>query len=394
MKKKGEKSSIKIIAVVALLVATFSVTLYGSLMSVGADNGGIKTSRNMQGGLVSAGAPRSQLALKQMFDSMSLVRTNGNRTIYEPITEEYLKAVADKIENGEKPRLSVEEILYIISDSITLGARYDAVKLHGEGNVILKKSSSDKPMHIATLEQRQSVYDIILYRIRSLCHESAFEIDGDTVVYYPDEAGERNRSRYFVFTSVSDSARTDNIVYCPGDGQRISLFPSDNTEAVDLKYMTATNEPLSEVERGILESEGYNPDRCRNITPACWNGITECKAVIISGRIVIVDPERGVAVDSAPSDMRTVSIAAGDSDGDGIYELYFTGYSDEGCAAIKYFSGNIEILAETEFCIGAYEDIDGKGVSFYRVDQIESGEYLNLLRRSGDKILFQEEITK
>ena len=388
MRVKSEKSGIAITLAALLLVAVFALALFASLLSIGADNGEIKTSRNLRGGLVSAGAPRSQLALKQMFDSMGAVRTNGNRVVYEPITGEYLASVAEKIQNGEKPLLSVEEVLYIISDSATYPEKYDGVKLHGEGTLILKKDDSEKQAHVAALEKSRTVYRIILYRIKSLCHESAFEEDGNTLVYYPDAADERSRARRFVFTEVSDDGRSDNIVFYPGDGQKITLYPTSDTDLFDLKYMLLSGDELSSAEIGILEACVYSADRYRNVTPAYWKGVTECKLVIISGRIIIVDPSSGRATDSAPSEMRTVSIAAGDNDGDGKYELYFTACSDGESAAVKYdpIKGEIEMLMKKDFCIGAYERIDGDGVSFYKVEQIESGSYLNLLSRKGDKI--------
>ena len=388
MRKKAEKSGVIIIVATLLLIAIFATAMIGSLLSIGADNGEIKTSRNLNGGLASAGAPRSQLALKQMFDSMGVVRTNGNRVIYEPITEEYLAAVLGKIENGEKPRLSVEEILYIISDSVSFIEKYDGVKLHGEGTVILKKGVGDKPAHISALEQSSAIYQIILYRIKSLCHESAFEYDGDTLVYYPDAVGERNRARRFEFSEFADDKRADNIVYCPGDGQRISLFPSADYKENDLKYMLLTDDPLSTYEREILETSGYDADRCRNITPSYWKGHTDCKAVIIGGRIIIVDSVSGKVTDSAPKGTRTLSIAAGDNDGDGRYELYFTAYSENKSVAVRYVPGSnvIDVLFETEFCIGAYEAFDSEEVNFYRTEQVESGSRLNLLRRIGNEI--------
>ena len=389
MSVKNRNSGILMMVLSALMVLVFASALFGSLMLIGAESGEVKTVRNSPSGLVSAGAPRSQLALKQMFDSMSKVRTNGNRVIYEPITEEYLSAVAERIEKGEKPLLSVEEILYIISDSVACSEKYDGVKLHGVGTVSFKKDYESRPEHISALEKRAAVYSIILYRIKNLCHDGAFETDGNTTVYYPDIT--RNREKKFIFSEISDETRSDNIVFYPGDGQRITLYPSTDAESADLKYMLQNGEPLSEAELNILKSSGYDADRCRNITPSYWKGNTDCKAVIIGGRIIIVDPTSGKATDSAPTGTRTVSIAAGDNDGDGKCELYFTAYSENKSVAVRYVPGEngINVLLETEFCIGAYEAFAGKEVYFYHTEQVESGNRLNLLRRIGSAIEVQ-----
>jgi hypothetical protein len=238
------------------------------------------------------------------------------------------------------------------------------------------------------LENSRAIYSVIVYRIKSLCHDGAFEYEDGRLIYYPDGADSRGRERRFVFTPVSDENRGENVVYYPGNGQRITLYPSSDTERYDLKYMLQSDEPLGEAIRNILAAAGYNPDRCRNITPSYWSGITECRLVVVSGRIVVVDPIVGRAIDSAPEGMRTVSIAAGDSDGDKKYELYFTAYSENGGVAVKYdpLIGETEILMSRDFCMGVYEDLDTKTVSFYRTELIESGSYLNLLRRVGDKI--------
>lgn len=387
MYPEKRKNGITVAVAAILLVAVFSGILYASLLSIGAESGEVKSSRVSPSGLVSAGAPRSQMALKQMFDSMGRVRTNGNRTVYEPITEEYLAAVNEKIANGETPRLSVEEILYIISDSVSCAEKYDGVKLHGERTVIFGGEDLN-PAHISALEINAAVYDIILYRIKNLCYSGLFDTDGEKLIYYPDDSGERSRERMFVFTPVSDETRSGNIEFYPGDGQRINLYPVKNNEKCDLKYMLHNDGALSENEKDILEASGYSSVRYRNVTPKYWSGLTECKAVIIGGRIIIIDPEAGVALDSAPAGSRTVSIAAGDNDGDGKYELYFTAYSENKSLAIRYASGEnaINVLFETEFCIGAYETLNSKEVLFYRTEQIESGSYLNLLRRVGDEI--------
>ena len=385
--KRKEKSIIPVIAALILVIA-FAITLFAALASIGAVDGEISTTQNSPERLVSAGAPRSQIALKQMFDSMGAVRTNGNRVVYEPITEEYLSNVTDKIENGEKPRLSVEEILYIISDSVACAEKYDGVTLHGVGTVSFKKDHASRPSHLFVLEKRKAVYSIIVYRIKSLCHDGAFEADEKSLIYYPDEMTEGSRAKRFVFTEVTDSERAENIVFYPGDGQRIALYPSADAESVDLKYMLQNDEPLSVAERDILENSGYDADRCRNVTPSYWGGYTDCKLVIIGGRIVIVDPISGKAIDSAPNGMKTVSLAAGDSDGDKKYELYFTAYSEFESAAIRYLPGEseAEILFSESFCIGVYENLDDDGVSFYRAEQTESRRYLNLMRRIGKSI--------
>ena len=388
MDAKNKNNSLKIVLVSIITVASFAVALLGSLLLIGADSGEVKGLRNSPTGLVSAGAPRSQLSLKQMFDSMGAVRTNGNRVVYEPITEEYLRAVSDRIERGEKPTLSVEEILYIISDSVASAEKYDGVKLHGEGTVTFKRDDGERMPHLTHLENSRAIYEIIVYRIKSLCHGGAFEEDGNSLIYYPDPAEERGHERKFVFTPVSDAKRNDNIVFYPGNGQTVTLYPTSDGERGELRYMLQSDEPIGDAARIILENYGYSPDRCRNITPSYWKGITECKLVVVGGRILIVDPICGRVTDSAPEGMRTVSVAAGDNDGDGVYELYFTAYSEVEGVAVRYSSGNAEILIRDGACLGAYEDLDGRGVSFYRVEQIESGSHLNLLRRSGDKLLF------
>lgn len=389
MYREKREYNAAVVTVAFLLIAVFAASLFCALTMIGADGGGIKTAQSLPVGLVSAGAPRSQLALKQMFDSMSAVRSNGNKTIYEPITEEYLCAVEERIKSGESPMLSVEEVLYIISDTVGLVEKYDGVRLHGIGTLVFRRGDSSRPSHIAALENSQSIMQTVIYRIQRLCISAASKWEGDTFTYYPDSASRDSDKRRFVFSAVSDGNIGSNIVFYPGDGQRIDLFPSSELkDSCNTKYMSVEQVELTRLEREILAAGGYEYTKSRNVTPEYWTGLTECKLVVVAGRIIIIDPISGKAVDSAPENMRTLSIALGDGDGDRAYELYFTAYSQGKSLAVRYVPGGngIEILFGGDFCMGAYEDLGGTGVSFYRTEQIESGSYLNLLRRVGDKI--------
>lgn len=393
MTDSKRRSGILVILSAILLVAAFAASLFLALLSIGAGHGEIKSSNVSPDGLVSAGAPRSQLALKQMFEAMSCVRSNGNRRVYEPITEEYLTAVEESVKNGESPTLSVEEILYIISDSVACADKYDGVKLHGIGTLIFQRVDDGAPPHLAALEKSEKIFEIILYRVKSLCAPEAIEIEGDTVRYYPDAVSGRSPGRMFVFSGMTDEKNTANIVFYPGDGQQIALYPSPKvSDECNTKYMLQSGEELSPRDKEILESAGYKADRCRNVTPRNWQGLTDCKAVVSAGRIIIVDPTSGAAIDSSPENMRTVSMAIGDNDRDGAYELYFTAFDEEKGIAVEYAPGGvgITVLAEREFCMGAYECLEGNGVSFFRVEQIESGQYLNLLKRSGEALKTNE----
>ena len=386
--KKKIKRSLTALAAL-LLVGAFTASLFASLSSIGRYDGEIRVSKVTPGGLVSAGAPRSQLALKQMFDSMGTVNSNGNRTVYEPITEEYLSAVKERIKQGETPMLSVEEVLYIISDTVRLAEKYDGVKLHGIGTVVFRKGEGAKPIHLSSLENCRKIMQIRIYRIQNLCIPETTEWDGSEFIYYPDLATRNDGRRRFVFSKISDENMGSNIMFYPGNGQKIELYPS--SEVIDLcntKYMSISPTELTESEKDILSQLGYDYGQCRNVTPEYWRGLTECKLVVVAGRLIIIDPLAGRALDSAPDDMKTVSIALGDRNGDRTYELYFTAYSGDRGAAVRYAPGskNVEILFYNDFCMGAYEDLDGSRVSFYRAEQVESGSYLNLLRRVGNSI--------
>ena len=388
MKKIAERTSVISVAAL-LLIAVFAVTLTGALTFIGINDGEVYVSNRLPEGLVSAGAPRSQLALKQMFDSMSAVHTNGNRVIYEPITEEYLESVRERIAKGEIPALSVEEVLYIISDTASMPEKYDGVKLHGIGTVTLRKNEETRPTHISALEQSSALLSIIVYRIKSLCAPEAYEADGDTFRYYPDLPRKKTDERAFIFTNVSDDTNISNIVFNPGDGQSISLYPSNElADLCNTKYMSLSNKELSEDERRILRSSGYDPDHCRNITPDYWYGATDCRIAVIGGRVLVIDPLSGSVSDSAPVGMRTVSHALCDADGDGVRELYFTCYADGRAAATAYAPGESDtaVMFETDRRIGAFEAFAGEGVLFYYVEQSESGTYLNLLHRVGSAI--------
>ena len=388
-RQKSISNTPVIVAVALILILAFAISLFAALSALGEADGEIKISGGQSGELFSAGAPRSQLALKQMFDAMSTVRSNGNKTLYEPITEEYLAVVSDRIDKGERPMLSVEEVLYIISDTVTLAEKYDGVTLHGIGTVLFRKSDSSRPIHIAAIENCQSIIQTVIYRIKSLCISDATEQNGEVFTYYPDGDSRDPDRRRFVFTPAKDGSIGMNIVFFPGDGQCIDLFPSPEiTDLCNTKYMSVSSAELTQREMEILSASGLESSQCRSVTPEYWKGLTDCRLVVVAGRIVIIDPESGTAVDSAPDGMRTISLALGDSDGDKKYELYFTAFADGCCKAIKYVpgSGAAEILLEKDFCIGAYEDADTHGVSFYRTEQVESGSYLNLLHRIGSAI--------
>lgn len=388
MRKRRERTAVISVAAL-LLIAVFAVALTGALMSIGINDGELYVSNRLPEGLVSAGAPRSQLALKQMFDSMSAVHTNGNRVIYEPITEEYLSSVRERIAKGESPVLSVEEVLYIISDTVSMADKYDGVKLHGIGTVTLRKNEETRPVHISALEQSSALLGIIAYRIKSLCAPEAYEADGDTFRYYPDLPRKKTDERVFILTNVSDDTNNSNIVFKPGDGQSISLYPSSELASLcNTKYMSLSNKDLSENEREILRASGYDSEHCRNITPDYWYGTTDCRIAVIGGRVLVIDPLSGSVSDSAPVGMRTVSHALCDTDGDGVRELYFTCYADGRSAATAYVpcESGTAVLFETDSRIGAFEAFEDEKVLFYHVEQSESGTYLNLLHRVGSAI--------
>jgi len=388
MKKRYGRNTVTV-TVALLLIGLFAFGLAGSLMAVGTRDGEINAFGNdPTGGFVSVGAPRSQLALKQMFDSMGAVRTNGNRTVYEPITEEYLASVKSRIENGESPMLSVEEVLYIISDTVALADKYDGVKLHGVGTVMLRRNESLRPTHLTALMESGDLLDIIIYRVTSLCAPDSIEYRDNEIRYYPD-LPKKSGGRVFVFTSVSDGTSSDNITFLPGNGQSVSLYPEENvSKSCNVKYMSLNDTPFTQNESSLLAASGYDLAYCRNITPEYWYGYTECRLAVSGGRVIIIDPVSGRTSVSAPEGMRTVSHALADSDGDGVCELYFTAYSEGKGAAIRYTSDadGIEILFYGASLMGAYESLDGDGVDFYSTEPAESSKYLNLMYRIGSSI--------
>lgn len=385
--KKGEKLARREVGAMSLIfigafavIALFGVLLWLSIVSIDGAKGLYKTSPDTPESLVSLGAPRSQLDLERMFSSMKAEYSEDGVKVCEPITAEYRKSVEDRISKGERASLSVEEILYIISDSVELYDKYDSVRLilsdgtvKGEIKPIKDLSAESVPYYVASEKKTKDILSIIKYRIFALSSPDVITETDSGFVYTP-EYTERAGEKSFTIT--------DEISFNTDNGRSVRLYPTEKQiKSADSTVILESKRALGRAEREVLVASGYNADLCRNVTPEYMYGKTDIRLVAVGGRVLIVDVDSYVALDILPQDERFLSVALCDGG------IYVTSSGDGSSSLWHYESkkGASLIIEIEEKYVGIYDDGDTLGL--YVAEKVESKTYITVLVRSGEPIM-------
>lgn len=381
----------KPIITAAAFILAFAAVLFFAIASLGRAEGDMKVAPGAPDSLVSAGAPRSQLELKRMFEGMSLVYTEGGLSVYEPISPEYRAALEERIAAGESPALSVEEILFIVSDSASAYENFDIIRFknsNGETECEIYPrevaQSREMPFARAALERIRNVSELIGLRVRNMSADSAFSENENGSVSYTPRGVERKKggntaSAEFLF----DPSDIESVVFMPGNGTKVVLYPSAEEAALcRTKVILHTDIKATDAERALLSSLGADSDRCRNITPEYFYGRTELRLFALGGEVVLTDTEQGKAVSLLEDGERLSSVAFAE---DG---LYYTTLSDSGASVYKYSGGERELLFGSDSLLAVTEPFDGDydRVLIYKAERQENESFVTALECIGDPI--------
>ena len=386
MQKKEKRSAALLLAITLTAIFLSAALLWLAIASIDQAGGGIKQSSATPDRLASVGAPRSQLQLERAFSMMSAQYDSSGTAGIEPITAAYKQRIDERIADGERIVLSVEEVLYIISSSTQIYEAYGEIRL---GDEIIKPigelSRSELSYNQAASVKTTDILKIIMYRIFALTSPDAItEMDGGYV--YTPQYSERELGVGKKFI-ISDSAEI-KISFVAEDGQEVRLYPTQKLDD-DMRstVICQSAREFSTAEAELLAAFGFNYALCRNITPECWYSETALRLFVVGGRMMILDPDVKKASDPLEQSHRITSVAVLDSNADGRSEIYFTSYSgDDKTALWKYDGGEIACLDEArerEFAI--YRE--GDGIALYRGARVESKKYITMMVRSGEPIL-------
>ena len=387
MMRKTEKGSAVRLFAFALTAIFLSVALlWLAIASIDQAGGGIKQSGAAPDRLASVGAPRSQLQLERAFSMMSSQYDSDGTVGIEPITAAYKQRLDERVADGERVALSVEEVLYIISSSVQIYESYGEVKL---GDEIIKPigelSRVDMPYNQAASVKVADILRIITYRIFALSsHDVIAEIEGGYV--YTPQYSERELSTGKKFI-ISDSADI-KISFVAEDGQQVRLYPTQKLDEDRRSTVICQSvREFSSAESELMAVFGYNSALCRNITPESWYSETSLRLFVVGGRMMILDAEGRRVSDPLESGSRMTSAAVLDGNADGIAEIYFTSYSqDDKTEFWKYDGGEVVCLDEArERQFAVYRE--GDTIALYRGARVESKKYITMMVRSGEPIL-------
>ena len=393
----NKEALLGLVAATVAVIAVFTIALWWAITSLGATDESVSRLPDAPESLVSAGAPRSQLELKRMFESMSLTYLENGKTVYEPISAEYRRATEEKIANGEKPTLSVEEVLFIVADTPQLYEKVDIIRLRAADGSIEKeivtgevRESVEKAFHRAALERISDITRVIEYRIEVLSTPDSFGYDEHGRRYYEPRESERNDGKTYsavgrfvfeLYGSQIDPERA--VVYLSDVGKEIVLYPSAK-EAVlcRTKVILQNQRSRTARERELLALAGYSPDRCKNITPLYWYAETEVRLFAFGSLVVIIDPSGEGKTALLPEGTKLISAAIGDG-------VYLTVANDNGSALLRYADGLLETLLNTdeeyiavcESLIGEYGD-----VAVYKATRFEDERFVIALECDGEPV--------
>lgn len=383
-----DKTAVGLLVLTLLVIVLLSALLYIAIVSIDGADGEGKTSPEAPESLVSLGAPRSQLELERVFSSIADEYSENGVRVYEPVTASYYESIQKRINNGESFALSVEEVLYIISDSVEAYESFDVIRLV-KADGMVKDISPIKDSAFTTLTysdasevKARAILEIILYRILVLSSPDNVTRTEENYVYVPKD--KENGERSFRIVRLDAPDISEGIVFNSDNGE-VTLYPTDKIISDCLSTVICeSRRALSRAEREVLTRSGYDADVCRNVTPEYFYGRTPLRLVAIDGRILVVDIEKIKTTDPLPSDAKFTSTALAE---DGIY---ITCTTPSGSAVYKYETavGEKLVMNSSEAYVGAYFDADG--VYIYPAKRTESKKYISVLVRSGDPIIYFE----
>ena len=379
----------------ATAVIIVSGLLWLAISAIDGADSDIKSSPGAPEALVSVGAPRSQLALERRFSSMSRSYTENGKKVFEPITREYLGSVEERIAEGEKLSLSVEEILYIIADSVEIYDSYDVVRLYTSGgntdelSALKDLAKGDEPYYNEAVARCEDILSLISYRILSLSSPDAYEETEREYLYMPEAKTKGDAPRGFVISKGGEEMIRGAVTFNADSGRKILLYPTEDDMAkLDTAVLYENGRALTRSENEILYKSGYGEGNHRNITPEYWYGRTDIRLVVSAGEVIIIDGKAETATAALPETDRFMSAALADTDGDGACELFFTSSQTDGkgSALWSYKSGaGVTRLLENEAeYLGVYEN-DGS-VELYKANKTEMKKYVRALVREGEPL--------
>ncbi len=384
LKTEYRKKGIAPLITAAVAVVVFTLALALAITTIGSAEGNVKTAREAPDSLVSAGAPRSQLELKRMFESMSLSYTENGKMIYEPISAEYKRSV------NENSVLAIEEVLFIISDSVAAYEKYDVIRFRdADGNIDCEivpfepYQSEDLPFHRSAYERIYAAYELIKLRIEYMSGEGAMvEIEKDLFRYAPRQVERsKNKEKYendraFLFVNGTISFEAEK-------GREVVLYPTEKDMATcKTKVIAVLDTEISESERNTLSAFGYDAARCRNITPEYWYGETDVRLFVFGGRVILVDVDKAFEPFAQGDKLDSAAML--------LEDLYFTVSSEKGSSVWKYSDSKMTKILETEDeHLAVIEPIVSEkydSVEVYAAMPHEDGRFVTALECKGDAI--------
>lgn len=367
-----------ITAVISVIVFTLALAL--AITSLGAAEGKVKTAREAPDSLVSAGAPRSQLELKRMFESMSLSYTENGKEIYEPISPEYRGTV------NENSILAVEEILFIISDTVSAYEKYDIIrfrdksgKIECEIEPVEPYQAFDKPFHRSAYDRIRAISELIRLRVEYMSGEGAMTENADGgYLYAPRQINKegQDNGRTFLFQSVG-------VIFETGMSDEVVLYPlAKDFEFCRTKVLLVTDAEIIESEKNTLSAAGYDPTRCRNITPEYWYGETDSRLFVLGGKVILADSDKAFEFLSENEKLTSAAVVGTD--------LYCTSSSETGSAVWKYANGEIEKIFESEEkYLAVIEPLFGEeydSAEVYAASSVEDGRFVISIKCNGEPL--------
>ena len=374
------------LAAVILLCALLSLLV----ASLGRVDVRTKTSPGTPTALVSVGAPRSQLELKRMFSRMSRSYLEGDRRVCEPITHDYKEYVDRRIASGESVGLSVEEVIYVITDSVSIYGNHDVINLVGvdgeaDARIYPEREliNGYEPYHVTAVERINDITEIIAYRLLSLSSPERLRRTEHGYEYFPlDSRSEDSGSVFIIDLSVGEI--DERVVFFPDTVRRIEVFPSPSIkEDADSKLILENPRKATDEEAELMRESGYAPESCRNITPKHWYERTDLRMFVSGGRVIIVDPTAKWAADTLPAEEKFTSAAICGYENE---TIYFTSSDSHGGSALwSYSHGEVTKLYESEAeHLAVYESYDGEYAELYEAYKQENAKYMILLIRRGE----------
>ncbi len=158
------------------------------------------------------GVPISQKKYAQKFGIYTHISYENGKSVATIFTIDQARDIRDRYDNGELMYLTNEEILYLISDTITLFREYDEVRI---SNCFGYKSYNTKEKY------KKGVYDVALRRIETLCSfvasqstgegNALFVIGSDSELITPDYVSSRDWI-FIVYYFLTDEEDNSNLV--------------------------------------------------------------------------------------------------------------------------------------------------------------------------------------